>query len=88
MDQLKRYLVFGYKEYYPGGGVTDQVATCDTIEEVRNLRNTVAKRDLKEFVDVLDMQERRWLADHEHGLLKKPEVTSIRMRGGIDIPAE
>ena len=32
---LKRFMLFGYDNYYPGGGVDDLMATFSTIEEAK-----------------------------------------------------
>lgn len=59
-NEMKRYLVFGYSQYYPSGGATDAQGSADTLDEVRKI--TAGAYDA---YDVLDMQERRWLDESE-----------------------
>ncbi len=33
-DLTKRYLLFSFPDYYPGGGLSDVIGACDTIEEI------------------------------------------------------
>ena len=53
--KMKRYWVFAYQIYYPSGGKNDCI---DKIDDLDVLPELVAIYD---SVDVLDMQERRWL---------------------------
>ncbi len=65
---MKRYLIFTYDEYYPGGGQNDVTADVDTLEEVKAVLDQIKQESggmRPEFVDVLDMQERTWLTDPE-----------------------
>lgn len=57
---MKRYLVFGYDEYYPAGGRHDVCAKVETLAEVRKTTRTG-----HDSYDVLDLQERRWLDEAE-----------------------
>jgi len=38
--KLKRYLVFSYPDYYPGGGWNDFGASFDTLEEAERATTT------------------------------------------------
>ena len=33
MEKNKRYMVFGYADYYPNGGILDCISSFDTFEE-------------------------------------------------------
>lgn len=44
----KRYLVFGFDEFYPAGGLYDLLATCDTVEEARAY---LGRNDFTQVVD-------------------------------------
>ena len=48
MPTLKRYLVFSFAVYYPGGGWTDFDADYETIEEARAHKPS---RDCKQIID-------------------------------------
>lgn len=48
--RLKRFLVFGYFQYYPSGGLGDVDETFDTNEEAVAYAKTVAY----DFVEVWD----------------------------------
>lgn len=46
----KRYLLFGYVDYYPSGGLNDLIASYDTIEEAVK----VAKEEQQEYYEIYD----------------------------------
>jgi hypothetical protein len=43
---MKRYLLFTYDSYYPGGGWTDFAGSFDTIEEARAASPEAENRDI------------------------------------------
>ena len=47
---MKKYIVFGYDNYYPVGGLNDIAGSFDTLEEAKicAMKNT---SDIKEIVD-------------------------------------
>lgn len=55
---MKRYLLFGYDQYYPNGGGGDVMGDFDTLEEVKKYIKDTMSRD---YYNVLDMQERLWI---------------------------
>jgi len=34
---MKRYLVFGFERYYPGGGMNDCIGSYDTTEQAKKV---------------------------------------------------
>ena len=52
-EKYKRFLVFGYDTYYPGGGLSDCFGSFDTIEEAINAINN----DKSDYHDVFDRIE-------------------------------
>ena len=66
---MKRYLLFAYDIYYPGGGQGDVVGDYETIEEVKKYINDEkisTSRYTHDYYDVLDMQKRKWLEEEEY----------------------
>ena len=53
---MKRFLVFAYDEYYPGGGLSDFRGEFDTLDELHE--SLPSFTSCYDFVDVLDLQER------------------------------
>lgn len=51
MNKIKRYLVFDYSDYYPGGGWDDFVDSFDTLEEARKIESREII-DLETGIDV------------------------------------
>ena len=49
--KYKKYIVFQYDDYYPGGGLTDIKGDCDTIEEAKALSGSSFQYDNTEIVD-------------------------------------
>jgi hypothetical protein len=52
IDLQKRYYVFTYNQYYPGGGLEDVEATFDDVEEAIKF----AENADDDYVDVFDKQ--------------------------------
>lgn len=50
--KLKRYLVFSYPDYYPGGGWNDFEGSFDTLEEAE--REVKKERGL--YWDIVDIE--------------------------------
>ncbi len=59
---MKRYLIFACCIYYPSGGSGDVKGQADTIEEVCL---ATKKLNFYDDVEVLDMQDRRWVPESE-----------------------
>lgn len=57
IDLTKRYYVFGYKQYYPNGGIEDIVATFDNKKEAIKY----AKKSTDNYVHILDRILGLWL---------------------------
>lgn len=53
----KRFLVFGFDSYYPGGGQSDVVGTFDSLDEAR----ARTKRNDCDHFDILDLQKREFV---------------------------
>ncbi len=54
---MKRYLLFAFNEYYPGGGWNDFQGSFGTLEEVRAaLPKASAEYDDVQIVDVQSLQ--------------------------------
>lgn len=53
---MKRFLIFSYDQYYPGGGWGDFKGAADTIEEARTVAATL-KDDFIEIVDLETLKE-------------------------------
>lgn len=47
---MKKYIVFGYDQYYPAGGLGDVVGSFDTLDEAKEY----IKNDRCDFNDVID----------------------------------
>lgn len=47
---IKKYVVFGYNQYYPSGGMEDMIGSVDTKEELREL----TKQNRFDVYDVVD----------------------------------
>jgi hypothetical protein len=54
----KRYLLFQYEQYYPGGGWGDLTGSFDTIEEAAT-KALKKRRDYNEIID-LETGEEVW----------------------------
>lgn len=54
----KRFLLFGYDSYYPGGGEADVLDSFDSLAEAKT---RMEKKD-RDYYEVLDLEERRWVA--------------------------
>lgn len=54
---MKRYLLFCYSKYYPGGGQDDVEDSFDTLEECYE---RIKHRDA-DYSDILDLQNRVWI---------------------------
>jgi len=55
----KRFLVFGYDNYYPAGGSNDVVVSTDTLDEAEDfIRQMTHGFD---YFDILDMETRKWV---------------------------
>jgi len=57
-NPYKRFLLFGYDRYYPGGGAVDVVDSFDSLKEAKSRMD---RKDYDNF-DVLDLKERVWVA--------------------------
>lgn len=60
-ERLKRFVIFGFDTYYPGGGEWDQEASFETEDEVRSYFEKNHRKF--DYWDVLDIDERRWRDD-------------------------
>lgn len=63
---MKRYLVFAYDYYYPSGGSSEVEGEFNTLEELKNY-NPETNWDFRKLdnIEILDLQERRWLEKEE-----------------------
>lgn len=60
----KRFLVFAYDMYYPGGGWNDLLGSTDTLEDARKLYLSVESRgSLGEIVDIETGEQHALTAD-------------------------
>lgn len=53
MEKDKRYLLFEYYQYYPGGGIGDMTNSFETIEEAVE----AAKNSKYDYQDIYDRIE-------------------------------
>jgi len=53
VDLSKRFIVFAYDTYYPGGGLSDVVGSFDTVDEAKTFIQIDSMRgyDWKEIFD-------------------------------------
>lgn len=73
---MKRYLLFGYSQYYPGGGSGDVIESFDSMDEVKSyLKLSSTKQD---FYEVLDLDERKWIDVTDSELDKLPGIALFR----------
>lgn len=54
-DKSKRYLVFCYDQYYPGGGWSDFQGSFETLEEAKAFKPSM-NFDYKDIVDLETME--------------------------------
>ena len=59
----KRYIVFGYNQYYPMGGLTDMIATFDTESELKEFLLAVPEDKHSDDYEVLDCLEGEEITD-------------------------
>jgi hypothetical protein len=52
----KRFLVFAYQAYYPGGGWCDFKSAHDTIEEAHAGVKELAEKSRYDFVEIVDLE--------------------------------
>ena len=57
-----RYLVFGYSQYYPCGGMGDLMDTVETMEQVKEL---IRKDEWNDFFDVYDLLKKEVVTTRE-----------------------
>lgn len=62
-ETLKRFVVFGWDEYYPGGPLEDFIGSFDTLNEAKGAIEHAEYR--QDYHVILDLVERRWLNDDE-----------------------
>jgi len=55
-EPYKRYIVFAYSQYYPGGGLSDIVNNSDTLEEAFDAARQAQRTD--DYVEIFDCFER------------------------------
>lgn len=56
---MKRFLIFAYERYYPGGGFNDFKISVDTIEEVHEY----AIKSQEDYVDYFDTLKSEYYED-------------------------
>ena len=63
---MKKYFIFAYYAYYPGGGMSDFAGAHDTIEEAISDAEKIAGGDW-DYVEVWDMEdvEKVWEYEYE-----------------------
>jgi hypothetical protein len=49
---MKKYVVFAYDEYYPGGGMTDLVGSFDDLDEAKGVKCSLG--DDYDYIEVVD----------------------------------
>lgn len=59
---MKRFMLFSYEDYYPGGGMNDLVDSFDTLDEITQWAKTVKKKDELRYtctdnVEIYDLLE-------------------------------
>lgn len=54
MKKHKRYILFGYDKYYPGGGMEDIIGSFDTVDDAKK----AIKEDDSDKYDLLDTVDR------------------------------
>jgi len=55
--RLKRFIVFGFNDHYPAGGLSDIVSAHDTLEEAQNyvsMKRTVDPGDERDNYQIFD----------------------------------
>lgn len=55
--KYKRFVIFGFDSYYPGGGLGDVIGETDTFAEAQTLVST-GTGGFHDYYQVLDLQER------------------------------
>lgn len=59
---MKRYLLFGYDQYYPGGGWSDFIKASDDLEELKKgaevgLNRNQTEGYRHEYYDIVDLNK-------------------------------
>jgi len=54
---MKRYALFAYNRYYPGGGWFDFVNTFDSIEEAVTFATSPRTRDYIQIIDLTNGED-------------------------------
>lgn len=54
---MKRYMLFGYNNYYPGGGLSDLVGTYATPDDALLYINSLNSKD--DNYELFDLEERK-----------------------------
>lgn len=62
---MKRYIIFAYEAYYPGGGWSDFCGDFDTVEEAISALDAL-KPVNKELIDTQTLQD-IYVYPHERG---------------------
>lgn len=55
--ERKRFMLFCYEAFYPGGGESDMVGVFDTEEDARE----AAEKEAADYKQVLDMDTGKWI---------------------------
>lgn len=55
-NRLRRYALFAFEQYYPGGGWEDFKGSFDTLDEAREAMTRPEIRD-KDFVQIVDLYD-------------------------------
>lgn len=54
---MKRYIMFGYDQYYPSGGWTDFIKSSDDIEELKKDIVNGLKKHKCEYYEIVDLNK-------------------------------
>lgn len=61
---MKNFLLFGYNEYYPWGGMRDFIKDFDSIEEAKEFMNTFTTPNKQDNYHIYSISERHIVWDN------------------------
>lgn len=67
------FLMFGFNEYYPGGGINDLLCQAENLEELNKIMETSKdiKNQLKnnDFIEIYNTETKELFSRHKDGKL-------------------
>lgn len=81
---MKRYVLFAYDAYYPGGGMNDFASAHDTIEDAE----AAGQKQRTDYFDVADLESHKvvseWVAEYQASAGGMPYTSKPRIWRRLD----